>query len=289
MKLTKVFIALCICTAAVFAVSALAQSGGKTATPANAEEHSPVGYSDTPVIPGQKWKVHDIDRPHPLSVTPGAQYGQPPSDAIVLFDGKDTSKWVEIGKRQNAGKTLPVSWKVANGYLECVPQVGDIQTKEKFGDMQLHVEWASPVALNGESQNRGNSGILIMSRYEVQVLDSWNNKTYADGQAGAVYGWWPPLVNAARKPGEWQTYDILFEAPRWNGKELLKPAFVTVIHNGVLLHHHQEIGGPMAHRIVRSYTPHGMEEPLMLQNHNTKVHYRNIWVRKLTPYDSNTR
>jgi len=180
-------------------------------------------------------------------VTPGAQYGQPPSDAIVLFDGKNTSQWVEMGKRESAGKTLPVSWKVENGYLECVPRVGDIATKEKFGDMQLHVEWASPVEIQGESQNRGNSGILLMSRYEVQVLDSWNNKTYADGQAGAIYGWWPPLVNASRKPGEWQTYDIMFEAPRFADGKIQKPPYVTLIHNGVLLHHHQEIGGPMAH------------------------------------------
>jgi hypothetical protein len=246
----------------------------------------PVGYSDTPVIPGQKWRVHDIDRPRPNRVTPGAQYGQPPSDAIVLFDGKDLSKWQEAGKRENAGKMVAPSWKVENGYFECVPRRGDLVTKDKFGDIQLHVEWASPSVLEAASQNRGNSGILLMSRYEVQVLDSWNNKTYADGQAGAIYGWWPPLVNAAKKPGEWQAYDILFEAPRFNGDKLVKPAYVTVIHNGVVLHHHQEIGGPMAHRVVRSYQPHEAEEPLMLQNHNTRVRYRNMWVRKLKPYDS---
>jgi hypothetical protein len=253
-----------------------------------APEESPVGYSDTPVIPGQKWRVHDIDRPRPRHVTPGAQYGQPPSDAIVLFDGKDLSKWMEAGKRQNAGKVVAPSWKVENGYFECMPRQGDLMTKDKFGDMQLHVEWASPAVIEGSSQNRGNSGILIMGRYEMQVLDSWNNKTYADGQAGAIYGWWPPLVNAARKTGEWQTYDILFEAPKFDAKtkQLSKPAYVTLIHNGVVLHHHQEIGGPMAHRVVHAYAAHEAEEALMLQNHNTKVRYRNIWARKLTAYDS---
>ncbi|MDZ4802821.1 MAG: DUF1080 domain-containing protein [Bryobacteraceae bacterium] len=260
----------------------IAGSGG-SAPP----EESPVGYSDTPVIPGQKWRVHDIDRPRPRHVTPGAQYGQPPSDAIVLFDGKDLSKWTEAGKRENAGKVVDPSWTVSNGYFECVPRKGDLMTKEKFGDMQLHVEWASPTLVEAASQNRGNSGILIMSRYELQVLDSWNNKTYADGQAGAIYGWWPPLVNAVRKTGEWQAYDIAFEAPKFDAaKKLVKPASITVFHNGVLLHHRQEIGGPMAHRVVRPYVGHEAEEPLMLQNHNTKVRYRNIWARKLTAYDS---
>lgn len=269
--------------ALLLAVAACAQNAPKQAN--SGGEHSPVGYSDTPVIPGQKWRVHDIDRPRPPKITPGAQYGQPPSDAIVLFDGKDLSKWTEMGKRQNAGKQLAPSWKVQNGYFECVPRVGDLATKEKFGDIQLHVEWASPAVIDGDSQNRGNSGILLMGRYEVQVLDSWENPTYADGQAGAIYGWWPPMVNAARKPGEWQTYDIFFEAPKFDGKKLVKPAYVTVVHNGVLLHHHQEIGGPMAHRIVRAYEAHEEEAPLMLQNHNTKVRYRNMWVRKLKPYE----
>jgi hypothetical protein len=166
--------------------------------------------------------------------------------------------------------------------MECVARVGDLMTKEKFGDAQFHIEWASPAVMDGEGQDRGNSGILVMGRYELQVLDSWNNATYADGQAGAVYGWWPPLVNAARKPGEWQTYDIFFEAPRFKDGALVRPAYVTAMLNGVLVQNHQEIGGPMAHRIVRKYEPHGQEEPLALQNHNTKVRYRNIWARKLS-------
>jgi hypothetical protein len=246
--------------------------------PTNTDSGPGQGYSDTPVIPGQKWRVHDKDRPRPAVVTPGAQYGQPPSDAIVLFDGKDASKWTQIRR----GQVVPFSWKVENGYMECVARVGDIVTKEKFGDAQFHVEWASPAVIEDAGQDRGNSGILIMGRYEVQVLDSWNNATYADGQAGAIYGWWPPLVNAARKPGEWQAYDIFFEAPRFKDGALVRPAYVTVVLNGVLVQHHQEIGGPMAHRIVRKYEPHAPEEPLAIQNHNTKVRFRNIWARRLT-------
>ena len=161
---------------------------------------SPTGYSDTPVLPGQKWKVHDIDRPRPAVVTPGAKLGDAPSDAIVLFDGKDLSKW-EIpspppNRKKEGNKPRPTAWKVENGYFEVAPGAGTIRTKEKFGDMQLHLEWASTPTIYGDSQWRGNSGVLIMSRYEIQVLDSDNNPTYADGQAGAIYGQWPPLVNA---------------------------------------------------------------------------------------------
>jgi hypothetical protein len=231
---------------------------------------APLGYSDTPVLPGQKWKVHDIDRPRPRMVTPGATVGQPPSDAIVLFDGKDLSKW-------NG------AWKIENGYMECTK--GPMVTKEKFGDIQLHLEWAAPAEIDGTSQWRGNSGILLMNVYEIQVLDSFNNPTYADGQAGSIYAQWPPLVNASRKPGEWQSYDIIFEAPKFEGGKLTKPAYVTVLHNGILLHHRKEIGGRMSHRVVGTYEPHGAEEPLGLQNHDTSVRYRNIWVRRLTGYD----
>ena len=240
---------------------------------------SPTGYSDTPVIPGQKWKVHDIDRPVPRVVTPGAKYGDAPSDAVVLLDGKSAAGWTEKGQ--------PVSWKIENGYMEvrCEKGAGSIETKEKFGNAQYHFEWASPVEITGDSQWRGNSGILLMNRYEVQVLDSFNNRTYADGQAGAIYGWWPPMVNAVRKPGEWQAYDIFFEAPKFENGKLAKPAYVTVMLNGVLLHHHQEIGGPMAHRVVKAYEPHGAEEPLGIQNHDTPARFRNIWVRRLRGYD----
>ena len=243
-------------------------------------QNSPVGYSDTPVLPGQKWKVHDIDRPRPRQVTPGTN-GAPPSDAIVLFDGRDLSHW----DCKKGGKLAPATWKVENGYVEITPGAGDLITKEKFGDAQYHIEWASPAEVRGNSQGRGNSGVQIMDRYEIQVLDSWDNLTYADGQASAIYGQWPPLVNAARKPGEWQTYDIVWEAPRFDGAKLVKPAYVTVFHNGVLTQHHKEIMGHVAHRLLPKWEPHQPEEPLSLQDHGNRVRYRNIWVRRLSGYD----
>jgi hypothetical protein len=257
-------------SAALFAAVLLAQ-----------QPNHDLGYDDTPVIPGQKWKVHDVARPRPHVITPGAKPGDPPSDATVLFDGADLSHWVNLLK----GQTKAPAWKVENGYFEVAPGTGDLITKEKFGDAQFHVEWASPVVVKGNSQARGNSGFLIMSRYEIQILDSYNNPTYADGGAGSIYGQWPPLVNAARRPGEWQSYDIVFEAPRFENGQLAKPAFVTVFHNGVLLHNRKEIQGPMAHRKFTPYSPHAAEEPLMLQDHHDLVRYRNIWVRRLAGYD----
>jgi 3-keto-disaccharide hydrolase len=263
--------ALVVCTVA-------AQQAKKNRT-------SPVGYEDTPYLPGQKWRVHDIKRPHPRLVTPSSVPGGPPSDAVVLFDGKDLSKWVQIGKGREKGKTVEPRWKVQNGFVEIVPGSGEIQTKEKFGDAQYHIEWAAPKEIDGTSQWRGNSGILLMSRYEIQVLDSWDNPTYADGQAGAIYAQWPPLVNPVRKPGEWQSYDIVFEAPRFEGGKLAKPAYVTVFLNGVLLHHHKEIIGRMTHREVGTYAPHDLEEPFGLQDHDVPVRYRNIWIRRIRGYD----
>ena len=244
-------------------------------------QHAPVGYTDTPYLPDGKWRVHDLNRPHPKQITPGATTGAPPSDAIVLFDGTNLSKWVGV-KRGVAG---PAEWKVENGYMEVVPKTSDLVTKDKFGDIQLHVEWASPAKIEGESQDRGNSGIILMGRYEVQVLDSYQNPTYADGQAGAIYGQYPPLVNAVRKPGEWQTYDLIFEAPRFENGKLVRPASLTLFHNGVLLHSHKEWIGSVEHRRVGHYTPHAAEEPLTLQNHNTRVRFRNIWVRPIGTYD----
>lgn len=239
------------------------------------------GYTDTPIIPGQKWRVHGAERPRPVKVRVPA--GGIPSDAIVLFDGKDLSHWVTL---QRGGKEVPPTWKVENGYLEIVPRTGRLRTKEKFGDIQLHVEWQIPKGSEGAGQSRGNSGIEIMGRYEIQVLESNVNVTYADGQAASIYGQWPPLVNATRPEGEWNVYDIFFEAPKFEGEKLVKPAYVTVVHNGVLVHHRQEIMGGAIHRRVASYRPHGPEEPLSLQDHNHAVRYRNIWVRKLKPYDA---
>jgi hypothetical protein len=241
-----------------------------------------LGYDDTPYLPDGKWRVHDVSRPRPPVITPGTESspdkpGRPPSDAIVLFDGTGLSQWV--GSQR--GKTVEPKWKVENGYMEVVPGTGALNTKEKFGDVQLHVEWAAPAEVKSKSQDRGNSGILFMTRYEIQVLDSYENETYADGQAASIYGQYPPLVNASRKPGEWQSYDIVFEAPRFDGDKLVKPAYATVFHNGVLMQNHRELIGRTPHAKVGTYEAHGPEEPLQLQNHNCLVRYRNIWVRKL--------
>lgn len=235
-----------------------------------------LGYNNTPFLPGGKWRVHDVSRPRPDVVTPGVGTA-PPSDAIVLFDGKDFSHWTTRVK----GQDTPPKWKVENGYMEVVPHSGSIDTKEKFGDIQLHLEWATPALVEHKSQDRGNSGVLLMTRYEVQVLDSFNNPTYADGQAAAIYGQTPPMVNASRPPGEWQTYDIFWEAPKFDGAKLVKPAYVTVVQNGVLVQNHRELIGTTPHAQLGPYKPHAAEDPIQLQNHNTSVRYRNIWVRKL--------
>jgi hypothetical protein len=242
------------------------------------------GYTDTPQIPGQPWKVHDQARKRPPKVTPGMPLlnEAPPSDAIVLFNGKDLSHWVSVARNQ---PPTEAKWRVENGYLEIVPHTGRLVTKEKFGDIQLHVEWMVPKGENGAGQSRGNSGIEIMGRYEIQVLESYENLTYADGQAASIYGQWPPLVNATRPEGEWNVYDIFFEAPKFEGDKLAKPAFVTVIHNGILVHHRKEVMGAAIHRRVATYKPHGPEEPLSLQDHNHPVRYRNIWLRRLKGYD----
>jgi hypothetical protein len=241
-----------------------------------AQDHS-LGYDNTPLLPGAKWRVHDISRPHPPVVTPGAENSAPPSDAVVLFNGKDLSQWVTYLRGQ---QTTP-KWKVQDGYAEVVDHAGSINTKEKFGDVQLHIEWASPAEISGSSQNRGNSGILFMGRYEIQVLDSYQNPTYADGQAAAIYGQYPPLVNASRKPGEWQTYDIVFEAPRFEGDKLTRPAYATVFQNGVLVQNHEQLFGDTPHAKLGTYRPQGPEESLQLQNHHCAVRYRNIWIRRI--------
>ncbi len=244
------------------------------------------GFEDTPYLPGQKWRVHDAKRPHPRPIVPGTEStqerpGAAPSDAIVLFDGKDLSHWMT----SRGGKLKPPTWKLGNGYMEVAGGTGDLVTKEKFGNVQIHVEWAAPYPPKGSDQLRGNSGVMPMSRYEIQVLDNYDNPTYADGYAAAIYGQFPPLVNPSRKPGEWQTYDIAFEAPVFEKDKLVKPAYVTVFHNGVLVHHHQPIVGSVAYRAVGTYAPHGPEEPLLLQDHDFPVRYRNVWVRRLAGYD----
>ena len=211
--------------------------------------------------------------------------GGPPSDAVVLFDGGDLSRWNQRGRGADAGKFVDARWKVGDGWFEVAPNTGDLLSREKFGDCQIHVEWSSPTEIHANSQGRGNSGVLIMSRYEMQVLDAWDNPTYADGEASAIYGQWPPLVMPARRPGEWNTYDIAFEAPRFDGEKLVRPAFVTLFYNGVIVHNRKEILGAMVYRKVATYTAHGAEEPLMLQDHHNPVRYRNIWVRRMNGYD----
>ncbi len=238
-----------------------------------------LGYDDTPFLPGQKWRVHDRNRPQPPVVVPAKELGQPPSDAVILFDGTDLSRW-----RSLSGG--PARWKVENGYMEVAPGTGDIQTVDEFGDCQLHLEWMVPSGTGGGGQGRGNSGVFLMGRYEIQVLDSFQNLTYADGMAAAIYGQFPPLVNACRPQGEWQTYDILWIAPRFDDKgNLARPGYLTLIHNGVVVHYHTPVLGPMAHRQVPRYTPHPPVGPLRLQDHGNRVRYRNIWYRPLKGYD----
>jgi hypothetical protein len=236
-----------------------------------AQNHD-LGYDDTPYWPGMKWRVHDAQRPRPPAVTPGMCNRPPmppPSDAEVLFDGRDVSRFA-----------APFPWKIENGYMEVVPGKGASSTTESFGDIQLHIEWATPAAVKGTGQNRGNSGVFLQRTYEVQVLDSFENPTYADGQASAIYGQYPPYVNASCRPGEFQSYDIVFEAPRFEGGKVVRPAFITVFHNGVLTQNHEQLLGPTLNRAIGPYKPHG-DLPLELQDHNTPVRYRNIWIRRL--------
>jgi hypothetical protein len=225
----------------------------------------------------EKWAIHDETRPLPPVVDPGPA-GAPaaaPSDAIVLFDGRNLLSWED-------GKGGPANWKVTDGYMEVVAQVGSIRTKKGFGDCQLHVEWATPSAVTGEGQERGNSGVFLMDTYEVQVLDSYGNRTYADGMAAAVYGQFPPLVNACRKPGEWQTYDIVFHRPRFDHQGgLVRPARLTVFQNGVLVQDNVELTGPTAHKARPPYIAHPDRLPLSLQDHGNPTRYRNIWLREL--------
>lgn len=257
--------------------------------PAMAQEKKPehpLGYQDTPLIPGTQWHVHDGTRPQPKIVTPGEKPGDAPSDAVVLFDGKDLSKWTS-GTR-NGAEAEPAKWVVKDGFFECVPKSGYLHTKDAFGpDVQLHIEWAAPTPPEGDSQGRGNSGVFFHGGlYEVQVLDCYNNKTYPDGQASALYGQWPPLVNASRKPGEWQTYDIFFQSPRWKDGKLESPAYVTVFHNGVLTQPHRALFGGTTHKKINEYKEHAEKGTLALQDHGNPVRYRNVWIREVKPVDS---
>lgn len=209
-----------------------------------------------------------IDWPKPPVVTPGATDADPPSDATVLFDGKDLSAW----------EGAVDSWKVEDGVA--IVGSGPIRTKERFGDCQLHVEWSAPSPAKGQGQDRGNSGVYLMGKYELQVLDSYESETYRDGQAGAIYKQSPPMVNAMRPPGEWNVYDIIWTAPVFTEEGALEsPAYMTVLQNGVLIHNHFELAGGTYWDEPATYKPHEAQLPIMLQDHNHPVKFRNIWVR----------
>lgn len=231
------------------------------------------GYKDTPIQPWSGYHVHDPDRPVPKRIDPGdsstqQRPGRPPSDATILFDGTDLSPW------------QPSKWKVENGYVEVGE--GPLVTREEFGDCQLHVEWQAPDPPVGEVMNRGNSGVNLMGIFEIQIYDSFNVTLYGDGQAGAVYAQTPPLVSAVRKPGEWQSYDIIFFAPKFEEGKMTEPPRLTLLHNGVLVHHNQEIYGRVAHRRLPGDIEAGRSKgPVLLGGHHNPVRFRNIWIRPL--------
>ena len=228
------------------------------------------GYKDTPKLPWIDYLVHDPDRPAPRRIDPGpAPAPAPvPSDAIVLFDGKDLSKWKES------------RWSLQNG--EIVAGAGHLTTREEFGDIQLHLEWMAPANWEGPWYNRGNNGVVLMGSYEIQIFDSYNEKLYPDGQAAAIYAQTPPLVNACRKPGEWQSFDIVFKAPRYdNDGKLISPPRLTMHHNGVLVHENQEIYGETGHKVIPRQRRKVSTGPLFLAGHDCPVRFRNIWLRKL--------
>lgn len=223
---------------------------------------------------GKDPKTTEVWEPAVRKITPGAQYGAPPSDAIVLFDGKDLSKW-------QAENGAAAEWAVADGAMTVVAGKGVIQTKQTFDNYQLHIEWRTPSEVKGEGQGRGNSGVFMQGVYEVQVLDSYESRTYSNGQASSIYKQTPPLVNATRGPGEWQTYDIIYTAPVFNAKgELLHAATVTVLHNGVVTQNHTRIWGNTAYIGSPTYQAHG-KGPIVLQDHGNPVSFRNIWVREM--------
>ena len=265
------------------AAAALLWAGGALSVSAQDVMPSPTpieGHRETPLLPGTPWHVHDPERPQPLVVTPGTPSttdapGRAPSDAVVLFDGHDLSAWSDDHGHSAA-------WKLTDGTMS--PSGGSIRTVREFGDVQVHVEFAEPSPARGHGQERGNSGVFLQGLYEVQVLDSYEDRTYPDGQAAAIYGQSPPQVNAARPPGEWQSYDIVFTVARFNPDGSLKtPAYLTVLHNGVLVQNHVALLGPTVHAALAKYeaAPLPATGPLGLQDHGNVVRYRNVWVRSL--------
>ncbi|MCY4233644.1 MAG: DUF1080 domain-containing protein [Bacteroidetes bacterium] len=230
------------------------------------------GFGQVPSL--DDWDVHDLDRPQPPIVSPrGHLTSSPPSDAIILFDGTNLEEWTHTNG-------VPATWVLTDGYMEVAPGSGTLQSKRPFGDVQLHIEWATPNS--GTGQDSGNSGVYLMSTYEVQILNSYSNQTYPDGQAASLYGQYPPLVNASLPPLEWQSYDIIFRRPHFNDDGSLKrPAIVTVLHNGILVQDNIVLTGPTDHRSRPPYRLHDDKLPILLQDHNEPTRFRNIWVRDL--------
>jgi hypothetical protein len=228
------------------------------------------GYKDTPVLPWCGFRVHDPDRPAPKRITVGkvSEPQAPPSDAVILFDGRELTRWETT------------DWKVVDGCIEAVGG-SKLRSREQFGSYQLHLEWMAPSPPGGEWYDRGNNGVFLMGLYEIQIFDSWTEKIYPDGQAAAIYGQTPPRVNACRPPGEWQSYDIVFTVPVFEGDRLVQPARVTMFHNGVLVHLSEEIRGETGHRILPEYKTKVSCGPLVLSGHNCPVRFRNIWLRPL--------
>lgn len=219
-------------------------------------------------------ELTEVWEPEPAIVTPG-EGAAPPSDAIVLFDGSDLSAW----QHENGSD---VKWLLEDGAMTVKAKSGDIMTRQAFGNVQLHIEWRTPAVVKGKDQGRGNSGVFLQGLYEVQVLDSFENRTYSNGQAASLYKQHIPLANASRGPGEWQSYDIVYRAPRFaDDGSVETPAFVTVFHNGVLVQNHVELEGPTVYRGQPAYKAHADRRPLMLQDHGNPVSYRNIWIREL--------
>ena len=239
-------------------------------------------YGDPPDAT-HPWAIHDMNRPQPPRVEPGTfssqeKPGTPPSDAVVLFDGTEStiSNW-----RSDKNPDEPTKWVVKDGTLQCVPGSGFVRSKDEFADCQLHVEWSAPSEVHGDGQGRGNSGVFLMGQVEVQVLDNYNNPTYADGFAGSVYGVNPPMANALHKPGEWQVYDIVFRRPIYKDGQLVDAGYLTVFCNGVLLQDHTPLQGGGGHKSRKVDRPFPDKGPLKLQDHGNPVRYRNVWYRPL--------
>jgi len=235
------------------------------------------GYTDNPQLPNSEYCVHDARRPHPPVIEPGDGSNlraEPPEDASVLLKGNSLEGWIGPDSEE-------ASWTVKDGFVEVNPETGDIHTTDTFGDCQLHLEWAPPEEVSGDGQGRGNSGIFLMDRYEIQVLDNYNNPMYAVGHAGAVYGQQPPLVNACRPPGEWQSFDIIWHAPEFDGDQVVSPATVTVFHNSLLVQDATRLIGQTTHGEIEGYESHPPTAPLRLQDHGDQVRYRNIWYRPI--------